>query len=270
MLSKHFFYFKNTQLHYAKKGSGSKILLTFHGFGQDYKAFDPVIDQLTDEYTVYSFDLFYHGKSNWSNNEKALSKTFWHQLIEAFTSQHHITNFSILCFSMGGKFALSTIESMPHHIDQVVMMAPDGIKTSMWYSLATYPLFFQKLFKSMIVKPNRFFNIIKMLNKLKLVDKGILKFAKSQMNTVKKRRRVYYSWIIFKDLHFDLSEIANRINQHQVKTLMVLGKYDKIITRQGMNRLLDKVPDSRLLIITSGHNDLIKNASRSSDFMSAF
>lgn len=244
-------------------------MLAFHGFGLTHKAFDPITDQLSAEYTVYSFDLFFHGKSHW-NSEPALTKVFWKELVTTFCAENKISTFSIICFSLGGKFTLATLEAMPDRIDQLFMIAPDGVKTSIWYNLATYPLIFQNYFKSMIVKPNRFFSLVSFFKKLRLVDKGILKFAASQMNSVKKRRRVYYSWVVFKHLNFDLSLIAHLINKHEIRFDIFLGAYDKIITPEGMKKLLKKLDHYDLHMVESGHNDLIDKISQRSDLMAEF
>lgn len=269
MYKTNIFDFRNTKLHYSKKGAGDKIMLAFHGFGLNHKAFDPITDELTDRYTVYSFDLFFHGKSHW-NDQPALTKDFWKELISTFCTTHKISAFSIMCFSLGGKFTLATLEVMPERVERLFMIAPDGIKTSIWYNLATYPLIFQNYFKSMIVKPKRFFNLVSFFKKMHLVDKGILKFAASQMNSVKKRRRVYYSWVVFKHLTFDLSKIARLINKHNIRFDIFLGAYDKIITPTGMKKLLDKLDHYDLHMVESGHNDLIKKISLRNDLMMEF
>jgi len=266
----HFFEYEQSKLCYAKSGEGSKVMLTFHGFGQNHVAFSAITEKLENDYTIYSFDLFYHGKSHWKSNDELLTKPHWNSLLSAFLEKNKIENFSIICFSMGGKFALACLELMPHRVEKVFFIAPDGIKTSRWYSLATYPVLLQKYFESMIVKPNRFYGLLKLFQKLRLVDKGISKFAYNQMNSIKKRRRVYYSWVIFKNLQFDLIKVGRQINNHSIATYMFIGKYDKIITAEGMRLLLQHVDDYSLDIVESGHNDLIKKIGNDPELMTCF
>jgi len=266
----HFFEFEKSKIHYSKIGSGAKSLLAFHGFGQDHSAFDEVAKQLTERYTIYSFDLFYHGKSHWKEGHPEMSKSIWGDILKAFIKHHDIDTFSVICFSMGGKFALTSMQTIPEKIDKVIMIAPDGIQTSMWYNLATYPIIFQDYFRSMIVRPARFYFILKMMRKLKLVDKGILRFAQSQMNSTKKRRRVYYSWVVFKSLTFDMNKIALITNANQIGLTMILGTYDKIITRKGMQKLLNKLDHHQLEMVESGHNDLIRNLAKETDLVAEF
>ncbi|QSE99420.1 alpha/beta hydrolase [Fulvivirga lutea] len=232
-------------------------MLAFHGFGLTGECFKPICEVLKKEYTIISFDLFYHGKSHWGTPDRKLTKKYWNKLLATFLKELDIDNFSILAFSLGGKFALATLEQFPKRVNEMMMLAPDGIQTQIWYNLATYPVAFQTYFKSMIVKPNRFFNILDLIKKMGLLDKGISKFAASQMNSIKKRRRVYYSWVVFKDLTFDLKKIAQLINENNIGFTMYLGAYDKIITKEGMKKLTSKLKTQETKVLDCGHNNLI-------------
>jgi pimeloyl-ACP methyl ester carboxylesterase len=158
---------------------------------------------------------------------------------------------------MGGKFALATLELFPKQVEHIFLLAPDGIKTSFWYSLATYPLLLREFFKSMILKPGRLHVITSGLHRLRIVDNGLLRFAESQMDTQEKRERVYYSWVVFRHLNFDMKHIAGLIMSHAIKLTMVVGKHDKIITTQNMQQLLRHLHDYQLEILDTGHSGVI-------------
>ena len=257
-MTEHIFNYENQVLHYYKIGNGSKSMLAFHGFGLTGKSFEPIAKILSEEYTVYSFDLFFHGKSHWGNIKEPLTKDYWGKLLSAFIEENNILNFSILAFSLGGKFALATLEQLSSRIEEMIMIAPDGIQTQIWYNLATYPVAFQDYFKSMIVRPKRFFNILDLIKRMGLLDKGISKFAASQMNSVKKRRRVYYSWVVFKNLTYDMKKIADEINKNKISFTLYLGDFDKIITKQGMKKLTNLLDSHEITMLECGHNNLIE------------
>ncbi len=233
-------------------------MLAFHGFGQTHAHFKPLSLQLEESYTLYSFDLFYHGQSFWAHKDTPLAKRLWNDMLEAFLAQQQITEFAVMGFSMGGKFVLATIEAFAASITEIILIAPDGVKTSLWYSLATYPSWTKKLFQRLIVKPGLFQQVVGWLRKVRLVDKGIARFAESQMNTRQKRHQVYYSWMVFRKLTFDLSHIASLVNRYQIPFTMFLGRYDKIITPQNMQRLLKKIPHHQMIILNTGHTRLIE------------
>lgn len=248
--------YKNSSLAYQKSGHGKKVLLLFHGFGQRHKIFETLTEALSPHYTLYAFDLFFHGHSKWAD-ETPLEKETWREIMVQFLAENKIERFSVLGFSLGGKFTLATLESFPDRIRQVFLLAPDGIKTNFWYSLATYPLLLRRLFKSMILKPGRLHAITSLLHILRVVDNGLLRFAESQMDTQEKRERVYYSWVVFRHLKFEMKTIARLIQTHSIQLTLVVGKHDKIITTENMLHLLRHLKDYHLEVLDSGHNGVI-------------
>lgn len=255
-----FFDFQQTRLYFNKAGNGKKVLLLFHGFGQDRQAFKKIEEHIQVDHTLYSFDIFFHGLSQWNKGEQPLEKLFWKKLIGEFIKQQGIERFGLLGFSMGGKFVLSTLEAFPEKTEHIFLLAPDGIKTNFWYSLATYPTAFRHLFKSMIAHPQRFKAIEKFTLRIGLIDKGIVRFIESQMDTQEKRSRVYHAWVVFRHLKFDMEKIASIINSNKINTTVIVGKYDKIITTRNMDHLIKKLNDYRLEILETGHNGVIQES----------
>lgn len=243
-------------MHYVKRvvsGQESVVsgpVLLFHGYGQDSGVFEGL--------EGYSFDLFFHGNSEWNKGEEALEKEEWKRLIGAFLLENDIKDFRVLGFSMGAKFAMATLEAFPDRVKEIILLAPDGIKTSFWYSLATYPLALRKVFKSLVRNHSRFKRIAATAKTLGLIDKGILRFVETQMDSEEKRKRVYYSWVVFRHLKFDMNNIAAIINKNKIKLRLFVGRFDKIITAENMKRLTSKVPDCEFEILDAGHNNLIK------------
>ncbi len=235
----------NAFLHYIK--TGDRPLLMFHGYGQDASVFKDI--------EGYSIDLFFHGESIWHKGEEPIEKAEWKQIISDFLDQNSIKDFSVLGFSMGGKFALATLEAFPDRVKEIILLAPDGIGTSFWYSLATYPVAFRRLFKSMISNHARFVRIAKASKKLGLIDKGVLRFVETQMDSEEKRKRVYYSWVVFRHFKFDLKKIKALIGKYNIDMKVFVGRYDKIIKPDALKKLT-----SRITILDAGHNDLIRKA----------
>lgn len=260
MIRDKFIHYNNSSLHYAKAGNGGEHLLVFHGFGQDLSVFDFFTQSLARHYTFYVFDLYFHGRSRWSHGEGALEKEEWKKTIELFLAENGIQKFHIAGFSLGGKFALATLEAFPEKIQKVYLIAPDGIKTSFWYSLATYPAILRKFFRSMILHPDRFLTLARFLNKTGLLDTGLIRFAEYQMNSEEKRARVYFSWVVFRHLNFDIDCIARIINEQDIQLTLIVGKFDKVITPQNMHLLTKKLKHYRLEILESGHNGLINQS----------
>ena len=203
------------------------------------------------------FDLYFHGESQWGYGEDPLEKDHWKETLEGFFRENRIEHFSLAGYSLGGKFALATLEAFPEKTKGLILLAPDGIKTSIWYKLATYPMIVRKIFKSMIDHPERFQSVARILYQCGLVKKGVLKFAEFQMNSKAKRARVYYSWVVFRHLKFNLEKIGAIINRYDIPLTVVVGQYDQVIEPKNMERLLRKVDRYVFETPEVGHTGLI-------------
>lgn len=245
-------------LYYVKTGHGDKTLLLFHGFGQDHSVFLPLVEQISHRYTCYIFDLYFHGKSHGMETDAPLEKNEWKTALQFILDENGVDNFSLLGYSLGAKFVLSSLESFPAKVKEIFLIAPDGIHINPWYKLATSTLLFRKLFKSMIYHHDRFMSIAKFANTVGLVDNGLLRFAENQMSTEEKRRRVYYSWVVLRNLKSDLKVIADLINKNSIELTIVVGKLDKVIPAVHMHRLLKHVPLHRFEIADATHRQLIR------------
>ena len=258
----HTFSFKGADLHYGLYPGGPKILLTFHGFGQSQHYFSSLAASVEKEYTVYSFDLFYHGRSHWPNSDQPLSKNFWKEMMANFLQEQQINRFSLAGFSMGGKFVLATFEAFPERTDEILFIAPDGIRTSFWYSMATYPSWARRYFRKVVEEPESLFRLMNLFRRLQIVDAGILRFAEYQMGARHQRERVYNSWVMSRQLSFKMPRIAGLINRHGVKVKMFLGRYDKIMTQRNMQNLLRHLKQYDLEVLERGHSMLIDDVAR--------
>ncbi|MTI29447.1 alpha/beta fold hydrolase [Xanthovirga aplysinae] len=250
--------YKGAQLHYAIYGDGPKAVLAFHGYGQSHSEYFCFHEVFGDEYTLYSFDLFFHGNSTWHLKDKPISEEFFLQIIQQFLIKHQIERFILLGFSMGGKFALSCLKGFPEKVEELLLIAPDGVKTSFWYTLVTWPKVFRNYFKRIIFRPNPFFKMLHIFQRLGIVHKSLGRFASTQMDTYRKRRRVYFTWVVFRKLTFNMAEISKLINQHQIKTQIFMGRFDRVITIKNLRRLKRQLRDYHLIVLECGHTSLVK------------
>lgn len=248
---------ETSRLHYVEAGQGSRTLLFFHGFGQDHTIYIPLIRSLSNDFRIFIFDLFFHGSSEWNEGEVPLEKQHWRAWMEDFMKQENISFFSMCAYSLGGKFAFATLELFPDRVKQLYLIAPDGVKTNFWYSLATWPWMMRKFFRSLIHHHQRFLFLANQLNKFHLVDKGLVRFALYQMDTPAKRERVFMSWVVFRHLRFSMPHIARLINDFGIKTTLIVGKHDKVITPAAMQHLLRHLSHCSFEVIDCGHTGLI-------------
>ena len=246
-----------SRLYYQVYGAGEHVVLAFHGYGQDHAHFYSIAGVLQPNVKLVAFDLFFHGRSVLHKKDTPLQKEFLARLLRKFLEHHQINRFSLMAFSMGGKFALAILEYFPDAIHRILLVAPDGISTSFWYSVASYPGWLQGLFKRTVVRPARFFQFINWLDKKRLVDSGLVKFAAWQMNSTQKRLRVYKSWVGFRSLTFDIRKIVQILNSRQIRLTLILGEYDQVISGKRLQIFARSLQNGEVVVLKTGHTFLL-------------
>jgi len=249
----------NNNLSYYKDGNGPKAILLFHGFGQDHLAFQPWFEPLRREYTVFSFDLFFHGSSIWAT-DRPFEKEDCREIMARFFKQEKIDRCELAGFSIGAKFVFAILELFPDRVTKVTLLAPDGVRVNFWYSLATGSAPMRALFKSMVLKPDRLNALLKMVKFLRMTDSRLLPFVQSQMDTEEKRNRVYGSWVYFRHLKFDMNEIISLTKTNKITLIVIASRNDKIIPLQDLESLTKHIEQNQVHIIETSHNNLIDKA----------
>jgi pimeloyl-ACP methyl ester carboxylesterase len=249
-------------LHVQKYGSGPKVLLCFHGIGQDHSCFLKLFEALSPHYTCYGFDLYHHGQSpsiygRTAHPTERLSKEAWRQYLTAWLRSEGIGQFGVLGFSMGGKFALATAEAFTERLDSLTLLAPDGITESPWYRLATRYALTQRVFKWYVLNTHRFRQLAQVLLRLRLLDKSTIRFAESTLATPAQRLRVYHSWLGFSSLTFDIPRLTQLLNQHGVSVRIFLGRFDALLPAHYMNPLTKRLNQFELVMLRTGHHKLV-------------
>ena len=248
------------KLAYLKIGQGEDFFLIFHGFGQTHQDM-LVFDQIRKLGQTFLFiDMFYHGQSQWSESDKALDRSVWKELIEGLKKQEGLQPFHLIGYSMGGKFALLTFELFSVEVKSLMLIAPDGIKTGLWYSMNSYPNYIHTLFKRVVFKPNRFFGVVEGLQKAGLLEKSLVKFVKIQMETRSKRAQAYFVWKVFGGIQLNLGKIIQLFRKSQIPVFLFIGQFDKIVTEENLARFSSKIPHLQKIILPVGHGSLIEAA----------
>ncbi len=213
------------QLTYSKVGSGNQIILAFHGFGQERDLFLEIAEK-KPSYTFFLFDLFYHGSS--IRPDQPLTKEEWKKVISEFLIKEKIDKFSLLGFSLGGRFAISTAYEFAEKVEKLILIAPDGIFKSIWYRLSV-SFWFRPVFKVLMNKYSLFNNIIDIIESLRIANRSLTNFARKELGDPANRIRVYRSWVYLVPLGYKMNKLAEKLKHYKIPVTFVLGTRDNIV-----------------------------------------
>lgn len=256
MAEVHKFQFEGNQLAYQKLGEGPAILLAFHGFGQDNQVFASLAASLNNQFTIFAIDLFFHGNSQYAGR-KLLTKPDWNRFIAAFLRAQSVTRFSVMGFSLGGRFALAISEEFANQLDQLLLIAPDGITNNVWYRLATASSLGRTLFRYVL----RHLSILKRFGQglvwLGWLNRALMRFAELSLGTDKQRELAYLSWTQFRQIRPDLTTLAAALNANSVRVRFFMGAFDRIVPGFYVLPLTKRLWQYELTNLPTRHNQLI-------------
>lgn len=253
----HYFDFGRSRLAYRTFGSGRAVLLAFHGFGQSSQSYEPVGQLIGDQFTVLAIDHFHHGISQYGDGQ-LLTKTSWQRLIGAFLKAQNINRFSLMGFSLGGRFALATVEAFADRLDQLILIAPDGITRSLWYRLATGSGVGRWLFRFVLRHLSMFNWIGHSLTRIRLLNRTAMRFAEISLGTPEQRRLVYQTWTQFRFITPDLETVSARLNHESIRVRFFTGAFDRIVPGHYVLPLTKRLQRYELTVLKTGHNHLIE------------
>jgi pimeloyl-ACP methyl ester carboxylesterase len=251
-------------LAYRRLGRGPKVLLAFHGFGQDGHIFDPLALTLGEEFTVYAVDAFFHGQSQLAP-DRLLAKSDWWMLIDALLDRENIRRFGVLGFSLGGRFALATVEAYAARIDAVHLVAPDGITRSWWYELATESEPGRGFFRWFLHRLSFWNRIGDGLARVGLLNRATLRFAEGTLARPDQRQQLFNTWTRLRRIRPDLNLITSLLNNLPIQVRFYVGLHDRIVPPSYVQPLLHRLKNADLTTFPVGHNRLLEKVAESMD-----
>jgi pimeloyl-ACP methyl ester carboxylesterase len=253
---KKFVEYNGYKLHFHSYGNGKQALLAFHGFNRSSADWAVFEKHIGDIFTIYAFDIFYHGKSKIDEaiQEPYIGKTELSELVSRFMMENKLARISLIGYSLGGKLVLSLIETMPGQIDNVFILAPDGIKNHFWNSFATRSFIGRILFNHAIKDPRYVLKISSFLLRSRIINKKFDLFIRTHLQEKDQRLKVLNIWMLFKDLIPEKKRIRKHVLRYKINFQMFFGKYDAIIPPKSGETFAAQLNLPCFHLLDCGHN----------------
>lgn len=242
---------------YLDSGEGGELWLAFHGYGQEAEVMLHFMKTLRPNTRILSFDLPLHGDTEMVYTVLSISNIS--DLLGTVLRKEKAENCSLVGFSLGGKVVLKLVELAPVKINQILLIAPDGLKINPLYWLVTNTFLGKEFFELIVRFPQPLLITSKLLGKLRLMNKKVDAFVSAQLSTRAKREKVLKTWITFKKLTPNLKDVRNKIWRYQIKPTLVFGTHDRVIHPKLAKRLSgDNCSTAQVIMLDTGHNLITK------------
>ncbi|RKR85344.1 pimeloyl-ACP methyl ester carboxylesterase [Mucilaginibacter gracilis] len=245
-------------VHYHEYGSGTKPMLAFHGYGMTGKQFNVLQQSILTDYHVYGFDHFFHGQSvlkGWNEKQilagmpKAMVKLYLHEWFKVYGRQR----ISLMAYSIGANFALTLIEDDADMIDEVILMAPDGLAGYKGFTFLQHHtvgrLLFKTISKSQWMAPW----LLKVLKRMAMIDDSLYTIAYNEIDTPKKREDVFYTLNLIRFLQPDMAKIAAQVKKYNIKCRLIFGSDDMLFPKKAVMPVIELLNNPEVHEVPMGH-----------------
>lgn len=248
----HFVHINGKKLHCLRWGSGPRLLLAFHGYGNDAQLFQVFEPLLRDRYTVVAVDLPYHGRSDWKPAGELLPEEVL-ELLAHFREAYHADKVSLLGFSLGGRVSLFLAQERPEWIEQVALIAPDGLAFNTLYYFVTRTTAGKQLFRSMLAGPDRYFRLFDFLHRRKWLDPSRYRFVMHYLGSPESRHLLGNVWPSLRFILPETKKVKFAIRQYGIPVHLYMGRYDRVIPVKLGEAFAAGAKEVTLHILEKGH-----------------
>jgi pimeloyl-ACP methyl ester carboxylesterase len=246
------------KVHYHEYGSGDKPMLAFHGYGMTGKQFHVLNESVLTKYHIYGIDHFFHGKSEidgWTEKQilAGMPRTMVKAYLEEWFKIHGKQKISLMAYSIGANLALILLEEYPELIDEIILMAPDGLSVYKGFDFLTNrsfgKYFFRRATKSKWLAPS----LLKNLERFRFIDNSLYNIAYNEIDTEKKRLDVYYTLNLIRLLKPDTEKVVRLINQYKIKCTLIFGRDDQLFPKSGAIAFIGQLENAEVHEVPLGH-----------------
>jgi pimeloyl-ACP methyl ester carboxylesterase len=240
------------KLHYIKMGTGSRLLIAFHGYANNASLFYPFRRYLERDFTIISIDLPHHGNSVWPD-EQLLHRRDLKLLVTQLMEEYKVERVALMGYSMGGRVSLKITELMPEKIDRVLLIASDGLVFNPLYYFVTRTFFGKKLFTNFLARTERYLGVISWLRKKEFIDASRHRFAMYYLESEKDRSFLLKVWPGMSELIPNMRRLRVAIRKHHIPIYIFMGTHDRIIPVPHAHRFKKDMESVHLFIVDKGH-----------------
>jgi pimeloyl-ACP methyl ester carboxylesterase len=250
---------KSSLIHYCRWGSGEKLLVCLHGYGEGAQSFACLEPVLGQTFTILAVDLPFHGETEWKEGlwigpEELLG------ILEAIAGELGCgggRKWTFLGYSMGGRIALSLVGQMPGRVRRLLLAAPDGLIVNGWYKLVTRWRAGNLLFRWVMRRPGLLLGMAKAIHGVGLLNKSVYTFTVNYVHDADDRDKLYKRWTTLRGFRPDLDAFCAQVREERIPVGLIYGRQDRIIRVEVGERFRQRIaPYGTLIALDCGHRVL--------------
>ncbi|ANI88292.1 hypothetical protein A9P82_02615 [Arachidicoccus ginsenosidimutans] len=228
----------NSQISYYRFGSGSRLIIAFHGYSNDAQIFQLLESELKKNYTIIALDLPLHGNTRW--NKILLTPKMLKKIIDAIIEKEQLPKeYWLMGFSLGGRIALSLFQYAPQQVKRLILLAPDGLYASWWHKFLVQTYLGNLITSFLLKHPKNAMNFLDKMKEKRFINQKVYDFAQGLLSSKRERTLLYARWFFMRKMRPNPDKICNAIIFYQTPVFLIFGKSDTITPAHNAQYLVD-------------------------------
>lgn len=247
--------YKHSQVSYYRFGQGAELMVAFHGYNQTGEAFVSLTSALGNTFTIIAIDFFWHGQSEW-NQQHDFTDADMKNIVMGIAHQEQLahTRFSICSFSMGARMARALLRNFATQVNYLILLSPPTFAFNTFLNFTTNNRIGLWCFRYFVSTPGALMHWVEQLKKWHILNRSIYLFTTKFVSKPQRVEKVFKTWYAQRKLKTNFKQFANLLNAHQIKTILIVGKNDKITPPHGMIKYVKKLNNRRIFILQKKHD----------------
>lgn len=246
------------KIYYHEYGSGPKLMFAFHGYGMTGKQFNVLEKSLLKKYRIIGFDHFFHGTSelyvvNEASILAGMQPNLLNMYLKTWFQKFGEQRFSLMGYSIGANMALYLLENFAEKVDEIILIAPDGLVAHKGFQFMRTSFIGKKLFQKLTYSNWMMIRALKLLKQLKVIDQSLYAIAYREIDTPEKRRNAYFTVNFTKNIRPNVEKVATLINQYHINCQLFFGKYDNLFPKSNSRKFVSLLNQHQMHELPLGH-----------------
>lgn len=231
--------------HVNQWGRGPHLIVAWHGFRQNGRAFAKIGMHLPEGYSLCAPDLPFHGKTDWQAPDYqpedlwALTATLMHRF--------EANMFTLAGFSLGAQLSVGMALIRPQSIREIWLIAPDTPLTKWGWFTYHVPHSWRCSLQRIFSRPGRLLHWADRLYRLRLIDRFTLTFLHRNMANSADRQQLFGTWRARATFPFSFRQLR----RVPIPVTVYLGRRDPLVPYRRISRRLRA--DISVKILDIGH-----------------
>ncbi len=246
-----FYSFQKHKIHYTSFGKGKEVLIAFHGFADRSEVFLKLEKSISSTYRVIAIDVPFHGKTKW--NTESYNEQDLIELVQFILEKENIQEFSMMGHSMGARLVLVLAAAFQKQINQLYLLAPDGLRSKWLFNMNLVPVFIRRWLSRRTAHPTRLIQLTEKLYQWKLIPTIAHQFVTIHLANPRRRKRLLYTWLSLANFMTFPPRLKKELVKASYTTYLIFGKHDQIIKAKIGRRYEKLAPAVQVHYIETGH-----------------